>query len=328
MATLPKSDPPNSDPSAAPASVPPALAASHRPADRYSFLQAPGARLRAASWNGPGTPKGTIVLLSGRSEFIEKYSSEIVGDWLDRGFAVEALDWRGQGLSDRSLDVRDKGHVDDFATYVSDLKLYFESLGRLRGPVIGVAHSMGGHILLRYLAEGRPHPLDTALLTAPMTALRRETILRAALWFIPSRPATDAGYLYGGGPYAALRKEFSINRLTHDERRFRFTELWFEADPRLTLGGPTTGWARQAVRSMRAADAPGYLERIELPITIVSSGQDRLVVSRSHPRVARRLKRGEQVYVAEARHEIMMETDPIRARFWDAFDRVAKSVGA
>jgi lysophospholipase len=324
------------DPTAAPASIPAPLAASHRSADRYGFLHAPGARLRVASWNAlgnapgnaTGTPRGTIVLLSGRSEFIEKYSSEIVGEWLDRGFAVEALDWRGQGLSDRSLDVRDKGHVDDFATYVADLKLYFESLDRLRAPVIAVAHSMGGHLLLRYLAEGHPAPLAAALLTAPMTALRREAILRAALLFLPSRPRIEAGYLYGGGPYAALRKEFAINRLTHDERRFRFTQLWFDADPRLTLGGPTTGWARQAVRSMRLADQPGYLERIALPITIVSSGQDRLVVSRTHIDVARRLRRGEEIYVAEARHEIMMETDPIRARFWDAFDRVAKTAGA
>ncbi|HYC65999.1 MAG TPA: alpha/beta hydrolase, partial [Reyranellaceae bacterium] len=261
------------DPLAAPASIPAPLAASHRSADRYGFLQAPGARLRVASWNaqGTGTAKGTVVLLTGRSEFIEKYSSEIVGEWLERGFAVEALDWRGQGLSDRSLDVRDKGHVDDFATYVADLKLYFESLGRLQGPVFCVAHSMGGHILLRYLAEGHGHPLDAAIMTAPMTALRREALLRAALLFLPSRPAVDCGYLYGGGPYEMLSKEFSINRLTHDERRFRFTQLWFAADPRLTLGGPTTGWARQAVRSMRAADAPGYLERIALPITIVSS---------------------------------------------------------
>jgi len=39
----------------------------------------------------------TILLLAGRGEFIEKYATEIVGELLERGFAVIAADWRGQG---------------------------------------------------------------------------------------------------------------------------------------------------------------------------------------------------------------------------------------
>ena len=52
-----------------------------------------------------------------------------------------------------------------------------------------------------------------------------------------------------------LAREFASNFVTHDERRYRFTEDWFTADPRLTLGGPTLGWSRQAVRSMAAVHA-------------------------------------------------------------------------
>ena len=51
----------------------------------------------------PERPRGTVVLLTGRGEFIEKYATEVVGELLERGFAVVALDWRGQGLSDRPL---------------------------------------------------------------------------------------------------------------------------------------------------------------------------------------------------------------------------------
>jgi lysophospholipase len=39
-----------------------------------------------------------------------------------------------------------------------------------------------------------------------------------------------------------------------------------------------------------------------------------------------RIKQAEHLTIADARHEIMMETDDIRARFWDAFDRFAPKV--
>jgi lysophospholipase len=120
-----------------------------------------------------------------------------------------------------------------------------------------------------------------------------------------------------------LAREFASNHVTHDERRYRFTEAWFEADPRLSLGGPTIGWARQAVRSMSASLAPGYLERIELPLLLMTAGQDQLIDITSHASVAARLKNAEHVIVAGAKHEIMMETDPLRAQFWQAFDRLA-----
>jgi len=44
----------------------------------------------------------------------------------------------------------------------------------------------------------------------------------------------------------------------------------------------------------------------------------------SHAAVVARLPRAERVVLPGAWHEIMMETDPIRALFWQAFDRLAK----
>ena len=116
--------------SPSPAAVPVDLAAGYRPADRYGWLAAPGARLRYACWNASGTTaRGTVVVLTGRAEFIEKYATEVVGELLGRGYAVIALDWRGQGLSDRPLpQEHDAGHIDRFETYVADLKLFLDSI--------------------------------------------------------------------------------------------------------------------------------------------------------------------------------------------------------
>ena len=59
-----------------------------------------GVNLRFARWTPPPGRKGTVVVLQGRTESIEKYF-ETVRDLRARGFAVATFDWRGQGLSDR-----------------------------------------------------------------------------------------------------------------------------------------------------------------------------------------------------------------------------------
>jgi lysophospholipase len=309
--------------SPAPAAVPIDLAAPYRPADRYGWLAAPGARLRYACWNATGTARGTVVLLTGRAEFIEKYATEIVGELLGRGYAVIALDWRGQGLSDRPLpQEHDAGHIDRFETYAADLKLFLDTIVAplARGRVIALAHSMGGHILLRGLAEQGCRPFDAAVVTSAMTGLQREAFLRSILMLLPEVPAIEHRYLFGTGPFIFLARDFAANHVTHDERRYRWTEAWFGADRRLSLGGPTVGWARQAARSMSAGLAPGTLERIDIPVLLMTAVQDQVINPASHDPVVARIPQARHVTFADARHEIMMELDPIRARFWAAFD--------
>src|SRR5260370_34647395 len=186
------------DPTAKPAAVPQDLVAGYRPANRYGFLGSAGGRLRYACWNAPGPPRGTILLLAGRGECIEKYASEIVGELLGRGFAVVAVDWRGQGLSERPLADREKGHIDDFSTYMADLKLFLQTAitPATPRPILALCHSMGGHILLRHLAENGAEPLSAALIVSPMTALQREAFLRSVLMLMPEMPAVRSRCLF------------------------------------------------------------------------------------------------------------------------------------
>ena len=61
------------------------------------FKTADKVQLRYAFWpKGTGKHRGTICLVQGRGEFIEKYF-ETIADFQKRGFAVATLDWRGQG---------------------------------------------------------------------------------------------------------------------------------------------------------------------------------------------------------------------------------------
>jgi lysophospholipase len=132
---------------------------------------ADGVRLRTARW-APSSPIGTVVLLGGRGEFIEKYF-EVVGELLTRGFAVAAMDWRGQGGSARALPNARKGHVDDFLQYETDLDARATRVleRECPRPWIGLSHSMGAAVLLGALGAGRCR-FEPLALTSPMIAVK------------------------------------------------------------------------------------------------------------------------------------------------------------
>ena len=114
-----------------------------------------GVALRAAIWRPEGFPRGTVALIQGRAEFIEKYY-EAVGELLSRGFVVAAFDWRGQGLSQRLLRNRAKGHLGRS----TDLSLDLDALiGQVLAPEcpkpwFALAHSMGAAAVLDYAGAG------------------------------------------------------------------------------------------------------------------------------------------------------------------------------
>src|SRR3954470_78323 len=91
------------------------------PPPAIGFLDLPdGDRLRHACWEPVGGPAtATLIMLNGRSEFIEKYD-ELARSWTERGFRVFSLDWRGQGLSTRPLPQRERHYVKDFGQMAAD----------------------------------------------------------------------------------------------------------------------------------------------------------------------------------------------------------------
>ena len=298
------------------------------PSDREDYVERAGGCLRYAVWNTSGKPRGTVVLIQGRAEFIEKYAMEVAGELVERGFAVYAVDLRGQGLSSRMLPDHEKGHIDDFTTYVADLAVFLETvvLPQAPQPRLLLSHSTGGAVALRYLvAEGSRH-FAAAAFSSPMTGLPAGRWIRLAAAALGLIPGGTVRYAPGTGPYDPKKHPFATNDVTHDERRYDFTRQWFEADPRLVLGGPTIGWLQQAFRSFDVLNAPGSLERIALPTLIVSGTGDTVVDTATHLEAVRRIPGAEHAVVEGARHELLMETDARRAQFWAAFDRLAGRV--
>ena len=219
-----------------------------RPTPQLGTLSAhDGLPLRTAVWPAPpGGARGTVVLLQGRAEFIEKYG-ETVDDLRARGFAVYALDWRGQGRSGRVLKDSRKGHVVSYEDYLSDLDLFLERLvvAQAPRPIMVLAHSMGGHIVLRHRAEhdSRAAPYFAAgiVLSAPMVDILMNPAERA-LGAVLTVAAMSVGlrnqYVPVRGPFPP---PFDGNPLTRDRARYERMERLMRGEPdarhRLADGG-------------------------------------------------------------------------------------------
>ncbi len=275
-----------------------------------------GARLRVFTW-GEGR-RGTVFLFNGRTEFVEKYF-EVVGELRERGFSVVSLDWRGQGLSARMLPDRRKGHIDDFSTFDRDL-----------------AHVMAGR-RCGASTSCTCRPTAATSCCAPRRRTGRCTRAACSLW--GSAPATastranparstrgsrcgrGASYSPGGGPKAADETAFADNILTHDEKRYALLQVLLRAEPELGLGSATVGWLHAAFRTIALTSARSWLAEIRTPVLICEATEDALIDGASLHRAVVGMPAGELAIMRGARHEILIETDPVRAQFWEVFDR-------
>ena len=98
------------------------------------------------------------------------------------------------------------------------------------------------------------------------------------------------------------------------------TVAFVEAAPELAIGSPTIGWLRAAYRSCAYLRRPDTARRIPVPMLLVGAGDDRIVSTPAIEVMAGRMKLAAYVALAGARHELMMEQDTLRTRFWAAFD--------
>jgi lysophospholipase len=288
------------------------------------FRTSDNVRLRYALWpKSEGAHRGTICLVQGRTEFIEKYF-ETIADFRRRGFAVATFDWRGQGGSDRLIGNRKLGYVDRFEDYWTDLKSFHGEilLPECPPPFYLVGHSMGGLAAL-YAGINDRLMFDRIFLSAPMVKLDRqplsmggmakvcETLSFLGLGRMPVSRATDK---------PASEASFPGNPLTGDLIRYLRSVDVIKARPDLEIGSPTVRWAASAMGAMAEAGRDSFPGRIKIPLLMLAAARDEVVSSAAIEHLGLRLRTGRHVVIAGARHELFMETDTIRGQVLAAFD--------
>lgn len=152
--------------------------------ERLDWLRVDGLKLFWRRWAPDGdAPRGVVILVPGAGEHTGRY--EHVAQRLNgAGYIVNGLDMRGLGRSDGDeFDLRDT-----FETYMSDLDRFIEAVDAAEDPALPrfmLAHSMGGGIAARYMAN-RPHWQPAGVvLSGPLVGVDAripKALLRLLLW--------------------------------------------------------------------------------------------------------------------------------------------------
>lgn len=280
-------------------------------------------RVRYAVFPHAAKPaKGTVLVLTGRNEAIEKYF-ETARDLNRRGFVAIALDWRGQGGSDRILKNPQRGHVGSFSDYIEDFDLVFETIALpdTPAPYYVLAHSTGALVAL--LAAPRyTNQIRRMVLLSPLLEISGFSFAHRGIHRLSHAVAgIGLGRIYlGGGPRKPGMPRFEQNPLTSDPARFERNAELLQTFPQLALGGPTASWVRAACRAIDAANEPAFMSSVRIPTMFVAAGADRIVSTAATERYAPRLRAGALVTIDGARHEIPQEADRYREQMWAAFD--------
>lgn len=271
-----------------------------------------GLRLRAAHL-GSGA-RGTVLIFPGRTEMVERHGP-LARHLAQAGYGSVAIDWRGQGLSDRLLPDPLMGHVDDFAAYQRDVAAL---IAWVRGqdlprPWFLFGNSMGGAIGLRALLGGLP--VAAAGFSAPMWKIRLSPAERALAALIA--PLTGLARVGARGvPGAAAwprpgSAPFEGNGMTADPQMFAWIQSLAATHPQLGLGPPTLGWLIAALRETRA------LRRSPpppVPALALVGGRETTVCAQTIRRLIARWPGGRLHEEPEAAHEPLMEPPALRAR--------------
>lgn len=287
-----------------------------------SIVTADGLTLRVGRWHPPDRSSGTVVIATGRTEFIEKYF-ETIGELLARELTVVVFDWRGQGLSDRELSNPRKGHIDDMSLYERDIAALVTQVLEpfCPKPWFGLGHSMGGSILIAQARRGES-PFERIVALAPLVDIHGLRLRGAARLLAETLDAIGFGaaYIPGGSGTNIFTRPFEGNPLTSDPRRFARCASAVKAEPRLAIGDPTIGWANAAFRLMHEFADPEFPRRTLVPTLVFGCGRDEVVDTAAIERFAMRLKAGRLIVVPHAAHELLQERDIFRDQFWAAFD--------
>lgn len=263
--------------------------------------------------------RGTIVLLHGRNECIEKYF-ETIRDMTAMGFWVATFDTRGQGGSERLLKKRDAGHVRRFADYEKDVALFLEQivLPDTRLPFFLVAHSTGALVALS-MAPHLANRIDRMALCSPFITLSGQSLPKPAIHAIAATLSMlGLGFIKLGKDQR--ERLFIDNPLTSDEIRFSRNATLIARHPELFIGAPTARWLWEVLKAMKRVIRQEHLTKIHVPTLLLAPVLDIITPYAAQEELSRNFRAAQLIPVTGARHEILHERDIFRQQAMAAID--------
>ena len=251
-----------------------------------------------------------IVLVNGRSEFMEKYA-ELLFDLRSSSYNIYTYDHRGQGSSERLITNSQIGHVHSFNDYVVDLKTFIDTVvSTPTNPqkVYILGHSMGGAIATLYSMEN-PHDVEAMVLSSPMYKINTSGVPD---WLINlAGGVIDSKALAPGRTATEWKDPFDLEKddSTHSPERYNLPLSFLLANPDCAIGGPSIGWVQEALKVTHQLQK--RLKKFIVPTLILQAKEDTITDNDGHSEICSRSNCSIKV-MAGSRHDIFEEIDSIR----------------
>ena len=282
-----------------------------------------GIRVRTSFW-AANDPVGTVFVFPGRADYIEKYGG-LANFCLSNNLNVIAIDWRGQGLSERLLDDKNIGHIEDFKNYQNDVDVIINEAkdAGLVKPWIIFAHSMGGLIGLRTIHD---NPVfEKVVFTSPMWGIQMPPILKSGASIIMSLISL-IGKMETYAPTTSpetriLNEEYEFNKLTSDIRNFKLLRQQLIQHPDLQIGGPSSAWVSAAL------DEIEFQIGKEPPITpaLCFLGEKEEIIDNLAVReFCKNWDSCDLISIPDAKHDLLMEKKMILHSLFEKLEKFIK----
>ena len=272
--------------------------------------------------------RGVVVLVHGFTEFAEKYD-EMVWYLLNNGYAVFRFDLRGHGRSVRGVEDPELTHVDRFEDYVDDLDILLKGVVLPRAgdlPITLFGHSMGGAVVVKYLAGHPEVKIAKAILSSPMVCPQTHHFPRRLLMartktyakrfgvkakFPHSRPFNPAPAFENSSDTSWARFKEHI--------RLRCVNLCYRNST------ASVGWMQAALPVKDELLRRKTTDGIACPVLIVSCGRDTVVRNGPQRKLARHLKNCRRVFLKDAKHTPFTACQPVIGDYYRTlFDFLAE----
>lgn len=300
-----------------------------------SFDAADGTKLRWGETKNSHAAKATLILVPGYTATMRMYGEHV--DMLARrGYHVVGIDMRGQGGSERHrIRQPEKLWVDDFAQYSDDLAAFIKSLSQHSDqPIITVGMSFGGHVAIR-MAGDYPELVQGLFLLAPaiepkageMSFEQAKSLMNWA-----RRLGKSKHYLQGNENWKPFQEDLSVANIelcASNPKRLPYRDVVFTRYPDERVGGVTAQWGAEFFESSEYIRAAGYLEKVDMPIAIVSAELDYFVSTEVNQTACdSRFPNCQRLDLKGAGHCLMQESDAHLKEMFDGLDALLERIKA
>lgn len=302
-----------------------------------SFNDAKGHPIRYGHMS-PANPQGLVVFQVGFKRFIEGHFESVRYLVKEKNLAVWYMDWYGNGMS-KPDPMSDIPGSEPYDKQAETLNYFFTNIVEKvpNGKNVIVGNSMGGNMVLRYLAR-YPNTFDLGFLISPMVNVRTfegsipeslsNFLLPIFKVFVEAAIAVGKGNefaLFSGGPWkAGLSKEFIYDYIdTSDYKRGVVPMIYQIREPRLRIGNNTYNWSKDAIDSIDFINSDSFYPLVQDKVVFLygSSDNTRGPSESDVKNFCARLSACSYHLIEGAGHAMWLEADPYRDQLLDYFSQ-------